>query len=347
MTNLNLIFDVEKLVKDFHLKGVKLFVPGTYTLHSLAGASALAAYLNNICKISTTLVAYKDKVEKVSMCLPAVENPNTIRKNSNDFLAIILDCADVDMCDNDAYNRTFCALQVRGKVSMKDFGVEAYNDSDALCAAEVIYESIQSHSNVYYTYCPEAYDFLYLAMLDATSMFKLHMKTNTFEAIQNIIMCGAEVEIKPECFLQKNSNEIKILERIYTNCVIKDNLGYVVFLEDEWSKLSSSEFQNVLEYIRFIKIVDAWIAFVKTKKGYTVYVQGNATGKFDITKSLKAYNCVGSRKKIKCKIEENQLQDIIDVCKEMVAEGKLKEKPRKKYTHKDTYTGNKKKASIS
>lgn len=112
---------------------------------------------------------------------------------------------------------------------MKDFGVEAYNDNDALCAAEIIFNAIQAHSNAYYTHCKEAYDFLYLAMLDATSIFKLHMKTNTFEAIQEIIMNGAEVDIKPECFLEKNSDEIRILEKVYTNCVTEDNVGYVVF----------------------------------------------------------------------------------------------------------------------
>ena len=116
---------------------------------------------------------------------------------------------------------------------MKDFGVEAYNDSDALCGAEIIYNAIQEHSNIYYSYCPEAYDYLYLAMLDATSIFKLHMKTNTFEAIQEIIMNGAEVEVRPECFKQKNSNEIKILEKIYTNCVTEDGVGYVVFPDKE------------------------------------------------------------------------------------------------------------------
>ena len=95
---------------------------------------------------------------------------------------------------------------------MKDFGTEAYNDSDALCGAEIIYNSVRKHSEVYNTWCPECYNFLYLAMLDATSLFKLHMKTNTFEAIQNIIMSGANVDIKPECFKQKEGDEIKVLE---------------------------------------------------------------------------------------------------------------------------------------
>lgn len=330
-----LIFDVEKFVKDFNLKeGVKLFVPKTYTLYSLAGATALSAYLNTICKIKTTLVANQEEVEKVSLCLPVTEDPQTIRKNANDFLAIILDCADVDMCDNDSYNKTFCALQVRGKVSMKDFGTEAYNDSDALCGAEIIYNAIQAHSNTYYTYCPSAFNYLYLAMLDATSVFKLHMKTNTFEAIQEIIMNGAEVNIKPECFRQKNSKEIEILERIYTNCVMTDGVGFAVFNEEKWKNYSAGEFQNVLEYIRFVKIVDVWIAFVKNNNGYTAYIQGNATGKFDITKSMKKYAGVGTRKKVKCKIKKEQVNEIIQDCKNMVAEGKLKEKPRKKYTHK-------------
>ena len=97
-----LIFDIEKLVRDFNLKSVKLFVPGTYTLHSLAGASALSAYLNTICKIPTTLVAYEEKVQNVTVCLPVTERPDSIRKNANDFLAIILDCSDVTVCDNDA-----------------------------------------------------------------------------------------------------------------------------------------------------------------------------------------------------------------------------------------------------
>ena len=147
-------------------------------------------------------------------------------------------------------------------------------------------------------------------------------------------MNGAEVDIRPECFKQKNSNEIKILEKVYTNCILGDGVGYVVFPQKEWNQYSSTEFQNVLEYIRFVKVVDAWVAFVKNDDGYTVYAQGNATGKFDITKTLKPYDGTGSRKKTKCKIADNQINEIIDVCKKMVAEGKLKEKPRKKYTHK-------------
>lgn len=71
----DLIFDIEKFVTDFKLKSVKLFVPKTYTLYSLAGASALAAYVNRVCKIPTTLVANEEKVEEITMCLPLVEDP--------------------------------------------------------------------------------------------------------------------------------------------------------------------------------------------------------------------------------------------------------------------------------
>ena len=73
---------------------------------------------------------------------------------------------------------------------------------------------------------------------------------------------------------------------------------------------------------------------MRNNDGYTVFAQGNATGKFDITKTLKQYDGTGSRKKTKCKIKLDQINEIIDVCKKMVAEGKLREKPRKKYTHK-------------
>lgn len=330
-----LIFDVEKFVNDFNLKeGVKLFVPSTYTLYSLAGAAALSAYLNTVCKIKTTLVADEEAVKDVTLCLPLTEDPKTIRKNANDFLAIIIDCPDVESCENDSFNKTFCALQIRGKVSMKDFGAEAYNDSDALCGAEIIYNAIQAHSNAYYTYCPEAYNYLYLAMLDATSVFKLHMKTNTFEAIQEIIMNGAEIKIRPECFKKKNSKELEVLEHIYTNCVIADGVGFAVFNDERWCDFSSSEFQNVLEYIRFVKIVDVWIAFVRKGTNYIAYIQGNASGKFDIVRSTKLFGGAGTKKKVKCKIKEEQIHDLINTCKTMVAEGKLKEKPRKKYTHK-------------
>lgn len=329
-----LIFDIEKFVNDFNLKSVKLFIPKTYTLYSLAGASALSAYLNKVCKIPTTLVADQEKVNEVSMCLPLVESPDKIKKNANDFLAIIFDCADASACDNDAYNRTFCALQVRGKVSMKDFGAEAYNNSDALCGAEIIFSAIQEHSEIFFTYCPESYNYLYLAMLDATSVFKLHMKTSTFEAIQDIIMCGAEVNIKPECFKTKRSNEIKILEYIYTNYRSNDKVGHAVFNGEDWQKMGTMDFQNVLEYIRFVKIVDVWVAFVKKKERYITYVQGNATGKFDLTKSLKKYNVVGSRKKVRLEVEPAQIDEILNVLTKMVEEARLKEKPRKKYTHK-------------
>lgn len=329
-----LIFDVEKFVNDFNLKSVKLFIPKEYPLYSLATAAALSAYLNKVCKIPTTLVANQSKIEDVSMCIPLAESPDTIKKNANDFLAIIIDCPDVESCDNDAFNRTFCALQIRGRVSMKDFGAEAFNDNDALCAAEIVYYAIQNHIDVNYTYCKEAYDYLYLAMLDATSVFKLHMKTKTFETIQEIIMCGAEVNIKPECFKKKKTDEIKILEYIYTNFRIKNEVGHIMFLEDEWKKLSSSSFQNVLEYIRFVKIVEVWCAFVKEKYDYTAYIQGNASGKFDITKTLKKYKATGSRKKTKCKIKEYDITKILDTMEKMIETGKLKQKPRKKYTHK-------------
>lgn len=65
-----------------------------------------------------------------------------------------------------------------------------------------------------------------------------------------------------------------------------------------------------------------------------MYGQGNAAGKFDITKTYRNYGAVGTRKKSKCKIKEEQINEILDVAYKMVADGKLKEKPRKKYTHK-------------
>ena len=333
----DLIFDIEKLVNDFSLKSVKLFIPNTYTLYSLAAASALSAYLNKVCQIPTTLVANQENVQKVSMCLPLTEDPNSIPKNANNFLAILLDCGTVDMCENRSYNKTFCALQVRGMVNMKSFGLEAYNDSDALCAAEVIFDSIQAHSAIYFQYCQEAYDYLYLAMLDATSVMKLHMKTKTFETIQKIIECGAELNIKPECFLKKDSEEIKVLERIYTEYRNEDQVCWVIMNEEQWNKIHSDCYQKVLEYIRFIKPFYCWAIFVKKKDDiYTLYGQGNATGKFDLMKTLKKYeNLSGTKKKTKCLVKEDQIEPTINLLKEMVEKSKAKEKPRKKYTHKD------------
>lgn len=102
MTDSELIFDIEKYCKDFNLNKVRLFVPSDYSLYSLAGCSALASYLNQVCHIETTLVAYQDLIDDVSLCLPLAEDPDTIKHNSNDFLAILLDCASVDDCDNEA-----------------------------------------------------------------------------------------------------------------------------------------------------------------------------------------------------------------------------------------------------
>lgn len=93
--------------------------------------------------------------------------------------------------------------------------------------------------------------------------------------------------------------------------------------------------QNVLEYIRFVKLVDMWVAFVKTKKGFNVFVQGNASGKFDCSKMIKKFGGSGSRKKARCKINADQIDEFLELAKITVAEGKLKEKPRKKYTHKE------------
>ena len=333
----DLIFDIEKLVNDFSLKSVKLFIPNTYALYSLAAASALASYLNTVCQISTTLVANQKNVEKVSMCIPLTEDPDSIPKNANDFLAILLDCGTVEMCENKAYNKTFCALQVRGMVNMKSFGLEAYNDSDALCAAEVIFDSIQAHSAIYFSYCQEAYDYLYLAMLDATSVMKLHMKTRTFETIQKIIECGAEINIKPECFLKKDSDEIKILERIYTEYRTEDQVCWAIMEEDWWNDISPDSFQKVLEYIRFIKPFYCWAVFVKKdEETYALYGQGNATGKFDLMKTLKKYEDLnGTKKKAKCLVKKDEIETTAKLLKEMVEKSKAKEKPRKKYTHKD------------
>ena len=58
------------------------------------------------------------------------------------------------------------------------------------------------------------------------------MKTTTFEAIQNIIMSGANVDIKPECFKQKEDDEIKVLEKIYTDHIIDRQVGHIVMLEE-------------------------------------------------------------------------------------------------------------------
>ena len=38
---------------------------------------------------------------------------------------------------------------------MKDFGTESYNDSNALCAAEIIFNAIKKHSEENDTWCPE------------------------------------------------------------------------------------------------------------------------------------------------------------------------------------------------
>lgn len=331
----DLIFDIEKLVNDFSLRSVKIFIPNTYALYSLAAASALAAYLNTVCEIPTTLVANEEEVNKVSLCLPLTEDPNTIPKNANDFVAVLLDCGTVDMCENNSYNKTFAALQVRGRVNMKSFGLEAYNDSDALCAAEVIFDSIQAHSKAYYSNCQEAYDFLYLAMLDATSVMKLHMKTKSFETIQQIIECGAEVDIKPECFLKKNSKEISILEKIYTDFREKEQVCWLVLNDESWLDIPAENYQKTLEYIRFIKPFYCWAVFVKKGDEYKTYVQGNATGKFDLMKTLKNKNkLVGTKKKAKCVIPIEEMDSVIEELIEMVKVSKTKEKPRKQYTHK-------------
>lgn len=332
----DLIFDIEKLVNDFSLKSVKIFIPNTYALYSLAAASALASYLNTVCEIPTTLVANEEEVNKVSMCLPLTEDPDTIPQNANDFVAVLLDCGTVEMCENKAYNKTFAALQVRGRVNMKSFGLEAYNDSDALCSAEIIFDSIKEHSKVYYSYCQEAYDFLYLAMLDATSVMKLHMKTKSFETIQELIECGAEVNIKPECFLKKDSKEISILEKIYTDYHEKGQVCWLVLNDEEWLKFPAESYQKTLEYIRFIKPFYCWAVFVKKGDKYLTYIQGNATGKFDLIKTLKKKNnLVGTKKKAKCRIPLDELDETIDELVKMVEVAKTKEKPRKPYTHKN------------
>lgn len=98
----DLIFNIETYCKDFKFAKVRLFVPDTYSLFSLAGASALAVYLNRVCHIETTLVANQQKVDEVSLCLPLTENPDTIKYNANDFLAILIDCASTEDCDNAA-----------------------------------------------------------------------------------------------------------------------------------------------------------------------------------------------------------------------------------------------------
>lgn len=70
-------------------------------------------------------------------------------------------------------------------------------------------------------------------MLDATSQFKLHMKTNTFEMIQDLINLGANPDIKPECFKVKKTEEIVVLEKLYTDHIIEKEVGHVVFDESE------------------------------------------------------------------------------------------------------------------
>lgn len=49
---------------------------------------------------------------------------------------------------------------------------------------------------------------------------------------------------------------------------------------------------------------------------------------------IKAFGGSGSRKKARCKINTDQIDEFLELAKKTVAEGKLKEKPRKKYTHK-------------
>lgn len=163
-------------------------------------------------------------------------------------------------------------------------------------------------------------------------MFKLHMKTNTFEAIQELINLGANPEIKPECFLKKQSDEILVLEKLYMDHHIEDEVGIIMFEDSKWKEMPISTFQNVLEYIRFVKLVCIWMAFIKYGDEYKVFVQGNASGKFDCTKMLKDYDGVGSRKKAKCKIKVDEFDDVIELTKNTIREAKSKEKPRKKYT---------------
>ena len=97
-----LIYDIEKFCKDFKFSKVRIFVPASYALSSLAAASALATYLIRVCHIDTMLVADQERVNQVSMCLPLVEDPDSIPRNANNFLAVIIDCADPSACDNDS-----------------------------------------------------------------------------------------------------------------------------------------------------------------------------------------------------------------------------------------------------
>ena len=50
---------------------------------------------------------------------------------------------------------------------------------------------------------------------------------------------------------------------------------------------------------------------------------------------IKKFGGSGSRKKARCKINADQIDEFLELAKNTVAEGKLKEKPRKKYTHKE------------
>ena len=161
------------------------------------------------------------------------------------------------------------------------------------------------------------------------------MKTKSFETIQQIIECGAEVDIKPECFLKKNSKEISILEKIYTDFREKGQVCWLVLNDESWIDIPAENYQKTLEYIRFIKPFYCWAVFVKKGNEYKTYVQGNATGKFDLMKTLKNKNkLVGTKKKVKCVIPVEEMDSVIEELIEMVKVSKTKEKPRKQYTHK-------------
>ena len=328
----DLIYDIERFAHDFELDKVKMFVPSDYPLKSLAAASALSAYLAQVCHMEAVLVADDDKVKDITVCLPVTQNPSEIKHNANDFIAVILDCSDVEQCDNEAWNETFCILQVRGNVNMKDFGVNGYNEINAQCAAEIVYNAINKHQQEHHIICREAIDYLYLGLLDATSEFYLHIKTNTFDVITELIYAGANLKMRPQCFKLKDINEIKVLQYLYTDNIIEDKVGYIVIPKEEnMYKLSAPVFTNVLEYVRYLNRVEIWVIFSETNKGkYNVFFQGSASGKFDISKMLKPYNGTGSRKKGRCRITPDQMDDILNLCKITIIESEGKKKPRKK-----------------
>lgn len=314
--NSSLVFDLERFANEFDIHQVKLFVDKKMPFYSIASAIALKTYLDNHTKLSCEIVLKTKSVDNMPLKEFVVpQSHDEISVDSNDFIALIMDCKNQKDIENDSYNKTYIVLEVNGETNTKQFAIKSYSTKDALCSAEIVYNGIMAHSLSNGFLDEESLGYIYMALMDITSNFHAHMKPDTFLILQELHDQGVDLNRYNYLYEMKKMEDLRILQSIYTRTEIKDRIAVTIFdKESELYKLPLDAFNPCLEYIRYVNNMDIWFIFIEQSDGehYKVLIQGNTLSPYDVSKIAKKNGGKGTKKRARCIIIKNNMDLLID-----------------------------------